>query len=176
LYRADPDYNNSIEPWYDLAFINWGGNHGCIPGKLLIYIDLSTIFQSSFTMNDVTVNQAGKYAIVHSLASLDDVKEYEISLLMEYGELQVDQRKQPKIFLCSVDNQIKEPCCAVPYDPEKTIISAKQWLFLKTRRSWYSILLDHLEGYLVSERMVEELPRKKKRSAQRNAQLKKYNA
>lgn len=128
-------------------------------------MDLSNNFASPFTFNGTTVDQPGMYAVAYSLSSHVLQKAHQISLLVDYGELQLNQRHQPKIFFFNLDYDVVEPLCAVPFDVTKNIISSNKWLFLKTRRHWYSIFCDHLESFLINEGQIDPLPGNKKRSS-----------
>jgi hypothetical protein len=112
------------------------------------------------------------YAVCNVLQSEEEMqREHYLSLLVNYGKLRLGQYNRPRYYLCKITEQIQKPCCAVPWDTEKTIMNEKRWLFLHTRDSWYDILLDHLEEQLLDnkddEPTIEPLPNGKKRVDQR---------
>jgi hypothetical protein len=166
LYRADPFFSHGGgEPWYDWAKIQMNNADESVPGKLLIFMDLSDIYASPFTVNGTTIDHPGMFAITYALPSPELEKAHTISLLVDYGELQLDQRKNPKMFLIDIDEQIVEPLCAVPYSTEENTITARKWLFVKTRRHWYRIFCDHLENFLIKDNQLEPLPGNQKPSS-----------
>ena len=80
-------------------------------------------------------------------------------MLVEYGQLQVDQYRRPKISIFNIEKQLKEPCIAAPYNPTDTCINAIEWMFLKPWSKWYNILCDHLEAHLIKNKQLDPLPR-----------------
>jgi len=175
ILRADPAYGEKQEPWQDWAFVDWGDDIGQVPSKLLIFMDLREIYKEEIQVGDTSITAPGCFAITYSLP-LDDltrIERHEISLLVEYGKLDLNSRKQPKLHAFNVTEKMLHPCVAAPYRVEDDIMKAKEWIFLKPRWKWYTVFSDHLEKWLIENEMLEPLSCGNKRSTIRRQLLEK---
>jgi hypothetical protein len=147
LFRADPCYDKiTSEPWYDWVYIDWGDSkNNCVPAKILIFMDIEEKqYLKKFQFGDSVVNEPGAYAIVYSFLSNKTTLAHQDSKLVEYGNLINDKNSQNlTLYAVSVDSIVK-PCLAIPYNIEKNIIDATDWLILKSRDQWYSTFLEFI--------------------------------
>ena len=78
-------------------------------------------------------------------------KAHEISLLVDYGKIVTDKKKNPVLHIFDVDC-IEDTCIAVPFVTSDTIIDAEKWLIFKAKHEWYDILIGHLKESLKSDK------------------------
>ena len=72
---------------------------------------------------------------------------HNISKLTLYGTLMTDRKDNFELCMFPVDS-IVEPCTAVPYKQSDTIITAKEWIILKPRSDWYSIMVEAAKEFV----------------------------
>jgi hypothetical protein len=145
IFRADPCYDDG-NPWYDWAYINWGGQD-LIPAKILIFMDLTSNFKKPFGSHITGyINHKSCYGIGYSFQNLLHERAHGISNLVQYGKLMTENKRSSSPQLCffPVDS-IATPCIAVPYKADDTVINALEWLVLKPRDEWHSILINLLK-------------------------------
>jgi hypothetical protein len=148
IFRGNPEYNNTKEPWYDWAYINWDAGEE-VPAHLLLFMDLSENFYTKFKVGSSWVTEAGYYAIAHTFQESVTVPGHLISKLVWYGELVREADPCNKGHLCSQlvmfpCDSIAGPCVAAPYVPKENIIEATKWLILKPRSEWYVLFLKYM--------------------------------
>lgn len=159
IFRADPFYDKA-GPWYDWANVDWGKDHGIIPAKLLIFMDISTSFISTFQIGDCYVTESGYYALGYSFLDSKLIGGHRVNSLVFWGTLlpsigeiphdisMLTEMPFPEHKLCifPVDS-IESTCIAVPYYPHQSIIISSQWLILIPRNKWYQKFLDKLNNF-----------------------------
>jgi hypothetical protein len=160
IFRADPNYTTN-NPWYDWAEIKW--DEGLIPAKLLLFWDISEEqFRKPFTVNTTTIKSHGKYAIAYSLPCKDNIqKAHGASRMVQWGTIDTDGNNIPNLCLFSVDC-IAGALTAVPYKVEESIVSAKEWIFLRPKCEWYSIFIN-----LINETLQDQESNKKQHKRKR---------
>ena len=94
-----------------------------MPAKILLFVDLTKSFKKKFKVGDSIVDHAGVFVLGFSLDEMT-----EISHLLSYGNI-IEEKNQPSLYMISVD-AIEEPCIAVPWNWEESIIDAKTWVFI----------------------------------------------
>jgi hypothetical protein len=149
IYRADPQFQKkSKQPWYDWVKVNWGedNNNNC-PAKLLLFMVVSDLdFSRPFKFGDSYIESPGSYALAYSVESNVVMQAHQNSSLVTYGEI-LYEKNQPILYVFDV-NSIVDTCVAVPYYPKDTVITAKEWLFLKSKNEWYNLFLDFMNETL----------------------------
>ena len=145
IFRADPEWKDTKQPWYDWAQVKWDGIKDEVPAQLLIFIDLSSNFKKTFQIGQSFVTEPGYYAIARTFQNASSEKAHGQSKLVNYGELVYDEdSKKPQMCMFSVES-ITTSMVAVPYNTEKDITNAKEWLILKPKIEWYETLINLLE-------------------------------
>jgi hypothetical protein len=74
---------------------------------------------------------------------------HKISIMSVYGKLMEElhpnnhskMRAQICMFPCS---SIKDPCIAVPYKTDESIMGATEWLVFKNQKHWYQIFMEYV--------------------------------
>lgn len=145
IFRADPSFLGQ-SPWYDWVNVDWGIGKP-VPAKMLIFIDLTECFIEAFKVGTSYIAEPGFYAIAHTLGSAPYEKAHNISLLVEYGKVDVNEKNIPQLCFFNV-NAIVSPCIAVPYKTTDTIMTAIKWLLLKPRNEWNNLFIEHLREYV----------------------------
>lgn len=146
IYRADPNFENNV-PWYDWAEIKWGEQHGILPAKLLLFIDITPQqFNSKIIIDNIVIDKPGKYAIIQSIFSTETLMDaHQISLLCKYGKFEVDN----PLYIVPVSS-IYGPISAVPYKVKDNIMIANDWLFLRPKNEWYKIFFEFINSNITT--------------------------
>jgi hypothetical protein len=139
IFRGDPQYDNT-GPWYDWANVKWDEDDP-VPAKILLFIDLEHNFKSEFQIGDSIITYPGSYAIAYTFLSAPKEKGHQISRLVDYGKIMLDENNEPELCFFSVDC-IHSPCVAVPYNTGDSIADSQEWLVLKPRHDWYNCFLN----------------------------------
>lgn len=151
LFRANPcfDKNDSNEPWYDWALIDWGIDKA-LPAKLMIFMQVDLLDAKEFYVNKSFISESGQYAICHSFDIGMQQPAHLDSRLMFHGKiLENGNTKNPDIFAVIVQS-IADPCIAIPYVLSANAISAKEWLICKSRKDWNKIFLNFMKENIIS--------------------------
>ena len=149
IYRADPQFHKkSKQPWYDWVKVNWGeDNNNSCPAKLLIFMVVSDLdFCKPFKFGGSYIESPGSYALAYSVNENVVEQAHQNSMLVTYGKILTNEN-QPILYVLDV-NSIVDTCVAVPYFPKDTVITATEWLFLKSKNEWYNLFIDHLNEKL----------------------------
>ena len=145
IFRADPDWNDSKNPWYDWAQVKWDGFEHEVPAQLQVFMDLRQNFNTTFQVGQSYVTEAGCYAVARTFQDMADEKAHGQSKLVYYGELVYEQdTNTPQMCMFNVDS-ITKPMVAVPYVAEKDVYNAREWLILKPKSLWYETLINLLD-------------------------------
>ncbi len=146
IFRGDPDWQDTKEPWYDWAQVKWDGFDQAVPAQIQIFIDLTSNFKEPFQIGQSFVNEAGYYAVARSFQDATTERAHGVCMLVNYGELVYDNdSKKPQMCMFSVES-IMTSMVAVPYNTENDIFNAKEWMILKPKSLWYSTLMNHLSN------------------------------
>jgi hypothetical protein len=144
IFRADPEWKDTKEPWYDWAQVKWDGFEHEVPAQIMIFIDLSSNFKNQFQIGQSFVIEPGYYAVARTFQDISTEKAREQSKLVNYGEFVLDEETgKPQMCLFSVES-ITTSMVAVPYRTEKSIVTATEWLILKPKSVWYDTLINLL--------------------------------
>ncbi len=145
IFRADPSYEAN-EPWYDWASIKWEQG-GVIPAKLLLFWDISEDqFKKKFKIGSTTINCAGSYAISYSLLSKTSaIKTHRASQLVKYAKIDFER----DICIFPVES-IHSPITALPYEIEKDIVTAQEWIFLVSKSEWTKVFFEFMKTKIIS--------------------------
>jgi hypothetical protein len=133
IFCGNPEYNNTKEPWYDWAYINWDAEEE-VPAHLLLFMDLSENFSTMFIVGSSWVMEAGYYATAHTFEESVTVPGHLISKLVWYGELvrEADPCNKGQLFsqlvMLSCDS-ISGPCVAAPNVPQEKLLKQQNGLF-----------------------------------------------
>ena len=140
IFRADPNYETNV-PWYDWAEIKWK-EHGILPAKLLLFIDINPQqFHSKIILDNIVIDKPGKYAIIQSIFSTKSlIPSHQISLLVQFGKFDINENP---LYIVPVES-IHGPISAVPYLVGDNIMIAKEWLFLRPKSDWYKIFFEFI--------------------------------
>ena len=166
IFRADPFYDKA-GPWYDWANVDWGEPYKIVPAKLLIFLDLSNNFISTFKIGDCYVTEKGYYALAYSFLNAPVIGGHATSTLVLWatlipsnGEI-IDTKdlseipfEEHKLCIFPVDS-IESTCIAVPFYPHQSLIAASQWLILLSRGLWYQKFLDKLNAFKTKKKNYE---------------------
>jgi hypothetical protein len=141
--RGDPNYKDQ-SPWYDWVEVTW--SEGIIPAKILLFIDIkANQLKGKISYKENVIIHPGKYAIIYSLRSTKNViKAHGISLMVQYGKFALNNNP---LYLIPVES-IHGCISAVPYVPDDDIVTAIEWLFLRPKVEWYSILTKYMDNVL----------------------------
>ena len=118
-----------------------------VPAKLLLFMILNEDdFSGCFKFGESYFELPGSYAIAYSFET--NVKEpaHLDSRIVTYGKILMEHNI-PVLYVFDV-NCILDTCIAVPYDPEDTIITAHEWLLLKSKDEWYDSFADFMDETL----------------------------
>ena len=148
IFRGEPEWKDTKEPWYDWAQVKWDGYEHDVPAQIQIFIDLSLNFKKPFQIGQSFVTEAGYYAIARTFQEASTEKAHGESKLVYYGELVYDAvTNRPQMCMFSVDS-ICNSMVSVPYNTNDEIFNAKEWLILKPKSQWYLTLINHLQHEL----------------------------
>jgi Plavaka transposase len=151
IFRGDPNWQETNQPWYDWAEVEWDGEENNIPAQIQIFIDLSNNFLKPFQIGQSFVIESGYYAIAKSFQNACTQKAHLISQLVDYGEFVYnDSENKPLLCFFSVDC-ITNSMVAVPYNTKNTIYNAREWLILKPKNEWYNIFISILQKESLSK-------------------------
>jgi hypothetical protein len=151
IFRADPYYciNDSSFPWHDWALIDWGDRQcDSVPAKLLIFMLIDEQnFTRPFKFGEAYISEPGAYALTYSFTSNQQERAHQTSMLVTYGKIMTSNEDAEDVIIFPVPvHSIVSPCIAVPYRTEDDVISAKEWIILKSRSEWYEQFLDFLKS------------------------------
>ena len=114
IFRADPQFQKTKEPWYDWVMVNWGSeDNDNVPAKLLLFMELDEDdFSGCFKFGESYIESPGSYAIAYSFET--NVKEpaHLDSRLVTYGKILMEHNI-PVLYVFDV-NCILDTCIAVP--------------------------------------------------------------
>lgn len=149
IYRADPQFKKGKQPWYDWVKVDWGTRDtNAVPAKLLLFMEISqTDFKGSFKFGNSLIESPGSYALAYSLPENDNEPAHQDSRLVNYGEIERDDKKKPVLYVFNLDS-IVETCIAVPFNTNDTVINAHEWLFFKIKKMWYDVFINWMKETL----------------------------
>ena len=103
IFRGDPSFDLN-RPWYDWAFVDWGGNQSIIPCKILLFVDLRNAFLKKFKVGSSQISEPGIYAFGTSI-DINTFKEaYGISKLVSMGDLLLNEDEQLEFCMFPVES------------------------------------------------------------------------
>ena len=148
IFRGEPEWKDTKEPWYDWAQVKWDGYEYEIPAQIQIFMDLSSNFKKTFQVGQSFVTEPGYYAIARTFQDVSTEKAHGESKIVYFGELVYDAAtNRPQMCMFSVDS-ICNSMVAVPYNTNEEIFNAKEWLIIKPKSQWYTTLINHLQEEL----------------------------
>ena len=185
LFRADPFCALGNKERHDWALIQWAEEDGQIPGMLLSFLDITEEMMVAFntticcggTHGLPPLTQSGHYAVIQSLEReipglvdptvtklhKDDIMQMN-SVLLFYGEKELDTNNEIKVRLVHVDSMIR-PLIVVPdFDPTftkgKTGTNIECWIrsaerqnsviVLRPRDLWHLTFLELAKEHYVA--------------------------
>jgi hypothetical protein len=136
--------------------VSW--NEGVIPAKILLFWEIADHqFNASFHINNTYVTGTGTYALAYSLHARKDLKKaHGASHMVQFGEIDCDKDKLPKLFIFPVDSIIG-PISAVPYQTTGNIVKAIEWIFLRPKQDWYNIFVSLMNETVVGSNNKRKL-------------------
>ncbi len=145
IFRGDPQWKDTEGPWYDWAQVKWEGFEEAVPAQIQIFMDLSSNFKKSFQVGQSFVSEAGCYAVARTFQDVSTEKAHGQSKIVNYGEIVYDEfNEKPQLCMFNIES-ISTSMIAVPYDTERDIWNAKEWLILKPKSLWYDTLIKLLD-------------------------------
>lgn len=126
-------------------------------------------FNSYFQVGTSYVTEHGYYAIAYTMETEPKEHGHLISVMSVYRKLMKEKyphqkgktRHQLCMFPCS---SIRDPCIAVPWRTDESIVNANEWLVFHNQKNWYDIFIKEMRK---ENRKAEEKQRKEENKHRR---------
>lgn len=123
---------------------------------MLLFWDIEEgTLKKPFTIGKTIIKETGQYVLCYSLDSIESIEPaHTTSVLVQYGKLDIDDNREPKLYICHVDC-IASTISAVPYKVSDKNYNAEEWLFLRPKSEWYNIFIKLIDEELHHEKYTK---------------------
>ena len=163
IFRSHPNYMG--KPWRDFCWVDWGSDHGQLPVRLLLFIDLSSMLDDSLWKCQTNVDDTddicdidgpGLYALVEmfdEVSSKDSAQIFqpESSMIKLYRRTVINETGKPKLAIISCDS-ITKPCAAIQDVGSSNV--GDYLVLIHSRQEWPKLWDEHIDD-LFSRKSTE---------------------